>query len=327
MDECQNLWEQKDQYAKQTTSYYSSFPIRSSFSADDIMSDYCSPNQQQSSLPSGTRVRRTPFSQHPAPVIQPIRIDMPVTGAAKTQTNSWLTAFQIPSLLSVRMNPKFKASGSAQTPQNQDNDIHVYPIPVAKKLPQQENNTTDRTQAKHQVGITPKKQVSFQEPPNQQKQGSGHTSQKDPQQGTDLWTTEAQAKLQKQRGLHVLEFLEHEVQANAKRTMMENGRLRKLSMEWQFQKRLQEIPKRGHDEDEEDDINLERMLMIQQQKKQTEVSTVNKKYHFKILQNISERHLTCCGIWLNKAFQCFANHHILSLLTFYIASQLFCFPL
>lgn len=143
---------------------------------------------------------------------------------------------------------------------------------------------------------------------------------------TDLWTREAQAKLQKQRGLHAVELLEHKVQANAKCTMMENDRLQKLSMEWQFQKRLQENPKRGHDEDEEDDVNLERMLMIQQLEKRTQVSTVNKKYHFKILQNISDRHLTC-GIWLNIGFQCFANHHILSLLTFYIASQLFCFPL
>lgn len=318
MDKCRNLWEQKDQYAKQTTSYYSSFPIRSSFSADDILSDYCSPNQQQSSLPSGIKVRRTPFSQHPAPIIQPIRIDMPVTGAAKTQTNSLLTAFQGPSLLSANMNPNFKASGSAQTPQNQDNHIYVYPIPVAKKLPQpsqQQNNTTDRTQAKHQVGITPKKQVSFQEPPNQQKQGSGPTNQKDPQQVTDLWTREAQEKRQKQRGLHAVELLEHEVQANAKHTMTENDRLRKLSMEWQLQKMLQEIPKRGHDEDEEDDVNLGRMMMIQQLEKRTQVSTVNKKYHFKIL------------IWLNIGFQCFANHHIRSLLTFYIASQLFCFPL
>lgn len=123
MDKCQNLWEQEDQYAKQTTSYFSSFPIRASVSADDILSDYCSPNQQQRSLPSGTRVRRTPFSQHPAPIIQPIRIDMPVIGAARTQTNSLLNAFQSPSLLSVKMNPKFIASGSAQAPQNQDNHI------------------------------------------------------------------------------------------------------------------------------------------------------------------------------------------------------------
>ncbi|KAK2826589.1 hypothetical protein Q5P01_020803 [Channa striata] len=47
-----------------------------------------------------------------------------------------------------------------------------------------------------------------------------------------------------------------------KRSAEENNRLVKLSLEWQFQKRLQEIQQRG--EDEEEDEDLDTMVIIQQ---------------------------------------------------------------
>lgn len=70
-----------------------------------------------------------------------------------------------------------------------------------------------------------------------------------------------------QQKIHTVALLEQEVQelqAKAKRTAEENDRLRKLSLEWQFQKRLQEIQRRGEDEDEEGDEDLEMMMTIQQ---------------------------------------------------------------
>lgn len=274
MDKRQNLWQQ----AKQPMSHDSGFPIRPSVSAHDILSDNCSPTkQQQSSRPTGAGVWRTPFSQHPTHSTQPIRIDIPITRAVKTQINPPLTTFQSQPFLAGKMSQTVKVNGNTPVPLNQAQPIYACPIPATKKLPQplllaeQHRTTAHRGQAvKQQVGVTPTKHVSFQEPPSQQKQ-----KQKGPQQLSDPWRREAQEKLEKQQMFHAVELLEQEVQelqAKAKRTAEENDRLRKLSLEWQFQKRLQEIQRRGDEEDEEGDEDLDMMLTIQQLEKRTQVS-------------------------------------------------------
>ncbi|XP_070776147.1 afadin [Enoplosus armatus] len=299
LDKRQNLWEQTDQRAKQTMSHYSSFPIRSSASTHDILSDSCSPtNRQQGGRTSGAGVWRTPFSQHPTPTpsIQPIRIDIPVTRAMNTHTNPPLTTFQSSSLLAAKMSQTLKLNGNKQSPQHQANHLYACPIPATKKLPQpsllpqQQRPTTNRDQAaKPQVSITPTKHVSFQEPPARQKQGTGPIKQRDPQELSDPWRREQR--------LHVVELLEQEVQelqAKAKRTAQENGRLQKLSVEWQFQKRLQEIQQRGEDEDEEEDEDLDMMVMIQQLEKRTQNkrnSTGNINTEVKELEKQAGAHL------------------------------------
>lgn len=289
LDKRQNIWQ--DQSAKQTQSHYLSFPIRQSVSTHDILSDNISPTKRQ----QGTRtnvagVWRTPFSQHPTPTpsIQPIRIDIPVTRAVCAQSNPPLTTFQqSPSLLAVKMSQTLKVNvkpsqaRQKQSSQTQACDIYACPIPATKKLPQpslvsqQQRPCTHRDQAaKPQMSITPTKHVSFQEPPTQQKQGTGPTRPKDPQELPDPWRREAQEKLEKQQRLQVVELLEKEVQelqAKVKRTAEENDRFRKLSLEWQFQKRLQEIQQRGEDEDEEEDDDLDMMVMIQQLEKRVQV--------------------------------------------------------
>lgn len=269
LDKSQNMWEQKMQRTKQTMSHYSSFPIRSSVSTHDILSDNCSPTkQQQGSRTSGAGVWRTPFSQHPTPTPsnQPVRIDIPVTRAVNAHTNPPLTTFQSSSLLAVRMSQTLKLNGSKNS--------HVYACPVTavKKLPHtshlssQQRSTTPRDQAgKPQVSITPTKHVSFQEPPTQQKQGSAPTKPRDPRELCDPWRREAQEKLEEQQRLHVVQLLEQEVQelqGKARRTAEENDRLRRLTLEWQFQKRLQEIQQRGEDEEEDEDLDM--MVTIQQ---------------------------------------------------------------
>ena len=105
----------------------------------------------------------------------------------------------------------------------------------------------------------------------------GGAKQKEPQRLSDPWRREAKEKLEKQQRLHVVELLEQEVQelqAKANRTVEENNRLRKLSLEWQFQKRLKEIQRRGdeEDEDEEGDEDLNMMLTMQQLDERTQVS-------------------------------------------------------
>lgn len=255
MDKSQKVWEQNNQCGTQTISHDSSLPVRSSSSAHNILSDVCSPTKQQGvSRPSAAGVWRTPLSH----THQPIRIDIPLTRAMTAQTSPQTTS----------MNQNFHHS-----------DHHNYACPTSanKKCSQssfprqqQQQRSTIREEA-----LTPTKHVSFQDPPAQQrhppKQG------KDPEQGTDVWRKkEAQAKLEKPKELCEVELLEQEVQRlriKEERTLEENVRLRRLSLEWQFQKRLQEIQKKGNDdEEEEEDEDPDTLLMIQQPEKQTQAN-------------------------------------------------------
>ncbi|KAG7509781.1 afadin-like [Solea senegalensis] len=275
LDTRQNMWGQQDWTAKQTMSRSSSFPIRSSISTHDIHSDVTSPKKpQQRSRTSGAGVWRTPFPQHstPTPSTQPIRIDIPITRAVHTQSKSPLITFQSPSAQSEKMRQTL--IGHKQGSRNQADHTYAIPISAAKKLPppslssQQHRPSIFKGQAvKPQVSITPTKHVSFQEPPTPQKQATGPKKQEDPLEPCDPWKRETQEKLEKQRRLQAVELLEQEVeelQAKVKRSVEENDRLRKLSLEWQFQKRLREIQQRGEDGDEDEDESLGMMVMIQQ---------------------------------------------------------------
>lgn len=280
LDKNQSKRTQKYQDVKQTENYCTSFPIRSCRSTHDILSHNSSPTkQQQGGRVSCAGVWRTPFSQHttPTPSIQPIRIDMPITRVVSPQSNPPLTTFQqSSSSLAVKMSQILQVNGHKQSPQTQASSAHACPVSPDKKLPRHslssKNFSPHRDQAaKPQVSITPTKHVSFQEPPSQQKKSTGPRKQK----GPDPWRREAQEKLEKQQRLEAVEFLQQEVQelqAKAKRTAEENERLRRLSLEWQFQKRLQEIQQGGDDEEEDEDLDM--MVMIQQLAKSV-VSVVN----------------------------------------------------
>lgn len=53
------------------------------------------------------------------------------------------------------------------------------------------------------------------------------------------------------------------MQAKPERTAEENDRLRKLMLEWQFQKRLQESKQSDDEEDEEDDEDVDTVMIMQ----------------------------------------------------------------
>ncbi|XP_029284012.1 afadin [Cottoperca gobio] len=242
---------QTEQRAKQTLSLYSSFPLRLSVSTHDMLSDSSSPaaQQQQGGRTSGAGVWRNPFPQHPTPTpcSQPIRIDIPVPRAVST--NPPLTTFQSSALVAARR---------SQTLRVDKNRVHhVYACPVKLPPPSQLQQRPTARAAKPQVSIMPTKHVSFQDPPAQQTQ-------------CDPWRRDAQEKLEKQQRLHVVQLLQQELQdlqGKARRTPEESGRLRRLSLEWQFQKRLQEVQQRGEgeeDEEDEEDEDLHMMLTIQQ---------------------------------------------------------------
>ncbi|XP_018598004.2 afadin isoform X13 [Scleropages formosus] len=82
----------------------------------------------------------------------------------------------------------------------------------------------------------------------------------------DPWKRDAREKLEKQQQMHIVDLLDKEIQelqAKPERTAEENDRLRKLMLEWQFQKRLQESKQSEEDEEEEDDEDVDTVLIMQ----------------------------------------------------------------
>ncbi|XP_058023828.1 afadin isoform X20 [Ahaetulla prasina] len=82
----------------------------------------------------------------------------------------------------------------------------------------------------------------------------------------DPWKRDAKEKLEKQQQMHIVDMLSKEIQelqSKPDRTGEENDRLRKLMLEWQFQKRLQESKQKDEDEDEEEDDDIDTMLIMQ----------------------------------------------------------------
>lgn len=82
----------------------------------------------------------------------------------------------------------------------------------------------------------------------------------------DPWKRDAKEKLEKQQQMHIADMLSKEIQDlqnKPDRTAEENDRLRKLMLEWQFQKRLQESKQKDEDEDDEEDDDIDTMLIMQ----------------------------------------------------------------
>ncbi|KAK7151115.1 hypothetical protein R3I93_012144 [Phoxinus phoxinus] len=82
----------------------------------------------------------------------------------------------------------------------------------------------------------------------------------------DPWKRDAREKLEKQQQLHIVDLLDKEIQelqAKPERTAEESDRMRKLMLEWQFQKRLQESKQNEEDEEEEDDEDVDTTLIMQ----------------------------------------------------------------
>ncbi|XP_062043018.1 afadin isoform X2 [Lepus europaeus] len=90
--------------------------------------------------------------------------------------------------------------------------------------------------------------------------GSGDSLSPDP------WKRDAREKLEKQQQLHIVDMLSKEIQelqARPDRSAEESDRLRKLMLEWQFQKRLQESKQKDEDEEEEEEEDVDTLLIMQ----------------------------------------------------------------
>ncbi|KAG8504740.1 Afadin [Galemys pyrenaicus] len=82
----------------------------------------------------------------------------------------------------------------------------------------------------------------------------------------DPWKRDAREKLEKQQQMHVVDMLSAEIQelqGKAERSAEESDRLRKLMLEWQFQKRLQESKQKDEDDEDEEDDDVDTMLIMQ----------------------------------------------------------------
>uniref|UniRef100_A0A671V2N8 Afadin n=1 Tax=Sparus aurata TaxID=8175 RepID=A0A671V2N8_SPAAU len=82
----------------------------------------------------------------------------------------------------------------------------------------------------------------------------------------DPWKRDAREKAEKQQQLHIVDLLDKEIQelqSKPERTAEESDRLRKLMLEWQFQKRLQESKQSDEDEEDEEDEDVDTMMIMQ----------------------------------------------------------------
>ncbi|XP_032018426.1 afadin isoform X6 [Hylobates moloch] len=82
----------------------------------------------------------------------------------------------------------------------------------------------------------------------------------------DPWKRDAKEKLEKQQQMHIVDMLSKEIQelqGKPDRSAEESDRLRKLMLEWQFQKRLQESKQKDEDDEEEEDDDVDTMLIMQ----------------------------------------------------------------
>ncbi|XP_078797498.1 afadin [Oryzias latipes] len=243
LDKRQNKWEQN----AKSGSVFSSFPIRCSASAHDILSGRSSPSKPQQRGPdSCAGVWRAPFPQQAVPTVQPIRIDIPVTRAVYASPP--LTTFQ---------------QNSSRTGRTLHADRQGPWSPAGRVF---SASAAPKASDKPQVSITPTKHVSFQEPPPQHR-SSGPGRRGDPRGLSDPWRREAREELRKQQRLLAVERLQQEVeelQKKEQRTSQENDRLRRLSLELQFQRRLQEAQRGEEEEEEEEEILKNGTSQVQQ---------------------------------------------------------------
>ncbi|KAI1897505.1 hypothetical protein AGOR_G00083970 [Albula goreensis] len=182
-------------------------------------------NNQHGPLPPPPQHQQMPPSQVPIQIPQPYLPPQPgPQGQAQQQPPR----------------PEKLASLPRQAPPPQDTVIREL-------LPQQQPRTIERRDLQY-ITIS-KEELS-----------SGDSLSPDP------WKRDAREKLEKQQQMHIVDLLDREIQelqAKPERTAEENDRLRKLMLEWQFQKRLQESKQSEEDEEEEDDEDVDTVMIMQ----------------------------------------------------------------
>ncbi|XP_034153326.1 afadin-like [Esox lucius] len=269
--------------------YYSSFPMKPCVSTHNIHSNCTvrlSTKTSQSIHSTGSGYWKTPMSNSPSSTIQPIRIDMPVTQPAHSQPRAPMITFQhTPTLMGIKPNQSHEGKGQTHSllgnpgshPQLTSLLHHttcpilsgvstrkLQPPPTSAAQTQQQKALSTEQPAKYQLFPTLSKDTSLHRPqpgttPAHQDQYFSMNKEQ-PSEGNnvlspDPWKRDALEKQQKQLRLQVVGLLEREVcdlQSNTQLTPEDTERLRKLNLEWQFQKRLQEFQENGDDDEDRD---------------------------------------------------------------------------
>ncbi|XP_072767977.1 afadin [Nerophis lumbriciformis] len=218
--------------------------LRQALSQENLCVDTGGPLLDKSQSPGAKQTT----NYHPHFPVRPSVSTQDIFSAEGTRAGLWRTPFlqsaPTPCVQPVRIDiPLSRPVGVQAKPllTTFQQNIYTCAIPAAAKLP---------LPAKPPMSITPTKHVSFQEPPTQQKQGAGPTRPRH---------TEAREKPEKPEKTPKLRESELPEQKVKELRAEDDERLRQLSLEWRFQKRLQE---RGEDEDEDEDLDM--MVTIQE---------------------------------------------------------------
>ncbi|XP_059907336.1 afadin [Gadus macrocephalus] len=204
-------------------------------------------NPEPQDVKSSAGVWRTPPSRTST---QPTRIDIPIT-RPDAPPRPLLSTFQHhPALGPVRSaqggrRPVTSSPPSSTTPTSS-------PRPRQSAAPSQPQGAASSPQRP----APPTRHVSFQDPPP----GAERPAPGGEGLSPDPWRREARERLreqlEEQRRRRELEALEEEVRelgARAARSPGDGERLRRLSLELQFQRRLQELQQNGGEEEEEEE--------------------------------------------------------------------------
>lgn len=189
-------------------------------------------NQHGGTLPPPTQHYQMPPPQSPMPMQQPPLPYLPPQGQQQAQQQ------QPPRPEKLSTLPR------AGTLPPQGNPMDTV---IRELLPQQQPRTIERRDLQY-ITI------------NKAELSSSDSLSPDP------WKRDAREKLEKQQQLHIVDLLDREIQdlqAKPERTAEESDRLRKLMLEWQFQKRLQESKHSDEEDEEDDDEDVDTMMIMQ----------------------------------------------------------------
>eukprot|EP00063_Salmo_salar_P085790 XP_014060625.1 PREDICTED: afadin isoform X1 [Salmo salar] len=189
-------------------------------------------NQHGGTLPPPTQHYQMPPPQSPMPMQQPPLPYLPPQGQQQAQQQ------QPPRPEKLSTLPR------ATTLPPQGNPMDTV---IRELLPQQQPRTIERRDLQY-ITI------------NKAELSSSDSLSPDP------WKRDAREKLEKQQQLHIVDLLDREIQdlqAKPERTAEESDRLRKLMLEWQFQKRLQESKQSDEEDEEDDDEDVDTMMIMQ----------------------------------------------------------------
>ncbi|XP_030640800.1 afadin [Chanos chanos] len=203
---------------------------------------------------------------------QPKRIDIPLIESTKVPKNLSFVTFQQPGATAMKRHGCDKDYTQGYTsryptlpsePQPQSHVLSERPpqqqifekqsASLAMNLSTFQGGQSNRGLSQHGLGATPK-QPSNSTTNRTRELSAGEGLSPDP------WRREAREQLEKQQWHQSLNQLEQEVlqlQAKVQPTLEENERLCRLSLELQFQRRLQELQQNGDDEDDDDDVDFE----------------------------------------------------------------------